>query len=115
MNILFLSRWYPFPTNNGSKLRVFHLLRALAAQHSVTLLSFREQQEVVDTAAPEIRSLCREIHTVPWPQFNPTSGTSIAGLFNPKPRSVLDSYSPEMAEKIQQLIAQNQFDVIIAS
>lgn len=115
MNILFLSRWYPFPTNNGSKLRVFHLLRALAAQHSVTLLSFREQQEVVDTAAPEIRSLCREIHTVPWPKFNPTSGTSIAGLFNPKPRSVLDSYSPEMAEKIQQLIAQNQFDVIIAS
>lgn len=115
MNILFLSRWYPFPTNNGSKLRVFHLLRALAAQHSVTLLSFREQQEVVDTAAPEIRSLCREIHTVPWPKFNPTSGTSIAGLFNPKPRSVLDSHSPEMAEKIQQLIAQNQFDVIIAS
>lgn len=115
MNILFLSRWYPFPTNNGSKLRVFHLLRALAATHTVTLLSFREQQEVVDTDAPEIRSLCREIHTVPWPKFNPTSGTSIAGLFNSKPRSVLDSHSPEMAEKIQQLIAQNQFDVIIAS
>jgi glycosyltransferase involved in cell wall biosynthesis len=28
---------------------------------------------------------------------------------------VLDSHSPEMAEKIQQLIAENQFDVIIAS
>lgn len=115
MNILFLSRWYPFPPNNGSKLRVFHLLRALAAQHTITLLSFREAQEDVDREAPEIRSLCREIHTVPWPKFNPASGTSILGLLNPKPRSVLDSHSPEMAAKIQQLIAQNQFDVIIAS
>ena len=115
MNILFLSRWYPFPPNNGSKLRVFHLLRALAAQHTVTLLSFREQEEVVDIEAPEIQSLCREIHTVPWPKFNPTSGTSLAGLFNPKPRSVLDSHSPQMAAKIQQLIAENQFDLIIAS
>ena len=115
MNILFLSRWYPYPTNNGSKLRVFHLLRALAVQHTVFLLSFREAEEVVATDAPEIRALCQEIHTVPWPKYNPSSGTSIAGLLNPKPRSVLDSHSPEMANKIQELVAKNQFDVIIAS
>lgn len=115
MNILFLSRWYPFPPNNGSKLRVFHLLRALAAEHTVTLLSFREAQEVVDTDAPEIRAVCPQIHTVPWPQFNPTSGTSIVGLLNPKPRSVLDSHSPEMAAKIHELIAENQYDVVVAS
>ena len=115
MNILFLSRWYPFPPNNGSKLRVFHLLRALAGQHDLTLLSFRESQETVDADAPEIRSICREIYTVPWPKFNPISGTAIMGLLNPKPRSVLDSHSPEMAAKIQQLVAENQFDVVIAS
>ena len=115
MNILFLSRWYPYPTNNGSKLRVFHLLRALAAEHTVTLLSFREAGETVDTDAPEIQELCQEIHTVAWPKFNPNSGTSIAGLLNPKPRSVLDSHSPEMANKIQALVRKNQFDVIIAS
>jgi glycosyltransferase involved in cell wall biosynthesis len=115
MNILFLSRWYPFPPNNGSKLRVYHLLRGLAAQHKITLLSFREAQETAATDAPEIRALCQEIQTVPWPKFNPNSGTSIVGLLNPKPRSVLDSYSPEMAAKIEQLIAENAFDLIIAS
>ncbi len=115
MNILFLSRWYPFPANNGSKLRVFHLLRGLAAQHRVTLLSFHETQETAAVDAPEIRTLCPEIHTVPWPKFNPSSGTSIMGLLNPKPRSVLDSYSPQMAAKIQQLIAKNKYDLIIAS
>ena len=115
MNILFLSRWYPFPPNNGSKLRVFHLLRALAEQHSITLLSFREADETVDSNSSVSGSPCSQIYTVPWPKFNPTSGTSIAGLFNLKPRSVLDSHSPEMAAKIQQLIAENQFDIVIAS
>ena len=37
MNILFLSTWFPYPPDNGSKLRVYHLLRALAQAHEVTL------------------------------------------------------------------------------
>jgi glycosyltransferase involved in cell wall biosynthesis len=41
--ILFLSRWFPYPPSNGSKLRIFNLLRGLAeAGHSVRLLSFVE-------------------------------------------------------------------------
>lgn len=35
MRILFLSAWYPYPPDNGSKIRVYHLLRALAARHEV--------------------------------------------------------------------------------
>jgi len=31
MNILFLSTWFPYPPDNGSKTRVYHLLRALTA------------------------------------------------------------------------------------
>lgn len=41
MNILFLSTWYPYPPDNGSKLRALYLLRSLAAQHDVTALAFR--------------------------------------------------------------------------
>ena len=40
MRILFLSLWYPYPTNNGSKIRIFNLLRGLAenlARQSVTI------------------------------------------------------------------------------
>lgn len=40
MRILYLSAWRPFPTNNGSKLRVAHLLRTLAERHEVSLLTF---------------------------------------------------------------------------
>lgn len=40
MRILFLSTWFPYPPDNGSKIRVYHLLSALARSHQVTLVSF---------------------------------------------------------------------------
>jgi len=40
MNILFLSTWFPYPPDNGSKLRALYLLRSLAAQHEVTAVAF---------------------------------------------------------------------------
>jgi glycosyltransferase involved in cell wall biosynthesis len=42
MNILFLSTWYPFPPNNGSKIRAFYLLRALARSHRVAVVAFSD-------------------------------------------------------------------------
>lgn len=41
MNILFLSTWHPYPPDNGSKLRAYYLLQALAAQHDVSAVAFR--------------------------------------------------------------------------
>ena len=40
MKILFLSTWFPYPPDNGSKLRAHYLLRALAARHDVRALAF---------------------------------------------------------------------------
>jgi len=39
MNILFLSTWFPYPPDNGSKTRVYHLLRALASAAGRNLLT----------------------------------------------------------------------------
>ena len=55
MRILFLATWYPHPSDNGSKLRAYHLLRSLAERHRVTLLSF-----AFDTARPEEAGPLRE-------------------------------------------------------
>jgi glycosyltransferase involved in cell wall biosynthesis len=41
MKILFLSTWFPYPPDNGSKLRAYYLADALAAQHEVTVVAFR--------------------------------------------------------------------------
>jgi glycosyltransferase involved in cell wall biosynthesis len=40
MRILALSTWFPFPPDNGSKIRAYYLLQALARRHEVTLIAF---------------------------------------------------------------------------
>lgn len=114
MKILFLSRWFPYPANNGSKLRIYNLLRGLGQHHDVTLLSFADQPEV-SLEAPEIRSICREVHVVPWREFNPHSWRARLAFLSLKPRSVVDTFSPEMAQKIIGLLSGQTFDLIIAS
>jgi glycosyltransferase involved in cell wall biosynthesis len=114
MRILFLSSWFPWPTNNGSKLRIYHLLRGLAARHEVTLLSFADQPDV-DPEAPELRSICREVHIVPWKPYNPHGVRAWAGLFSMTPRSIVDTFSPEMARQIRRTVTAQAFDLVIAS
>jgi len=114
MNILFLSRWFPYPTNNGSKLRIYNLLRGLAQHHDVTLLSFADQPDA-NPDAPEIQSLCSDIHIIPWKEFAPNSPRALSGFFSLTPRSLIDTFSLEMASKIKQLISEQEFDLVIAS
>ena len=64
MKILFLSRWFPYPMNNGSKIRIYNLLRGVSQHHEVTLLGFADQPGV-SPEAPELRSVCSKVQVVP--------------------------------------------------
>ena len=114
MRILFLSRWFPYPPNNGSKLRICNLLRGLAQQHEVTLLSFADQTDV-GSPIPELQSPCQEVQVVPWKPFNPTSPRAHLGFFSSAPRSVIDTFSLEMAQRIDQTLLAKDYDLVIAS
>ncbi|HEX9074329.1 MAG TPA: glycosyltransferase [Anaerolineae bacterium] len=112
--ILFLSRWFPYPTDNGSKLRVYNLLRGLAAQHEVTLLSFADER-TAQVDAPQIKSLCRQVRVVPWKPFDAKSLRSRLAFFSPNPRSVVDTFSPEMRRLVRQVLSTDHYDGVIAS
>lgn len=114
MNILFLSQWFPYPANNGSKLRIFNLLRILAAHHDVTLLAFADQPDV-DPTAPELAALCDDVQVVAWRPFNPQSRRARLGFLSAVPRSVIDTHSPEMQQAIERCLARADFDVVVAS
>ena len=114
MKILFLSRWYPFPPNNGSKLRIYNLLDGLARQHEVSLLSFAAEAEI----SPQMEkpaSPFQEIRVVPWKPFDPNSRQSRAGFFSTTPRAYLDTFSQELAGNITEMLSANNFDLVIAS
>ena len=114
MRILFLSRWFPFPITNGSKLRVINLLRALAKQHKVTLLSFVDDPNA-QLDHPEIRSLCSDLYTIPWREFDRNSRRSRLGFFSWAPRFLTDTYSDQMAGLVRRLLAEKRYDLIVAS
>jgi glycosyltransferase involved in cell wall biosynthesis len=114
MKILFLSRWFPYPTNNGSKLRIYNLLRGLSKHHAVTLLSFADQPDV-SPEAPEVRSICTEVQVIPWREFDPNSARAKLGFLSLKPRSIIDTFSPEMAQAITNALNKQKYDLVIAS
>lgn len=113
MNILFLSSWFPYPANNGSRLRVSALLHGLAQRHDVTLISFGDEHDLAN--APRLRQVCRAIHVVPQRVYNPASARAVLSLVSPTPRSIMDTYVPEMAERIRRELAQRRYDLVIAS
>jgi glycosyltransferase involved in cell wall biosynthesis len=113
MKILFLSPWFPFPPENGSKIRSYNLIKTLSKRHDVRLISFTRARENVDLEGLE--GICRLEAAIPWREFNPKSWKSLAGFFSPTPRSVIDTYNPQMANQLQRSIKHERPDLIVAS
>ncbi len=112
MRILFLSTWFPYPPDNGSKIRVYHLLRALSAKHQVSLVSL-----AFDTARPAEADILRQwgidVRAV---QRNPFKRSPMSGalrFFSPDP--IVTRPLPEMTQAVRQAAGSARFDVIIAS
>lgn len=112
--VLFLSRWFPFPADNGSKIRVHNLLGGLSRHYDVTLLSFTEEgpESAINNFT---HPFCEHIRTVHWRGFQPGSPRAIAGYLSFKPRSIIDTYSADMARLIEETLQKRSFDLVIAS
>jgi glycosyltransferase involved in cell wall biosynthesis len=112
MRLFLLSAWFPYPPDNGSKIRVYHLLRALGRRHQVTLVSF-----AFDTARPEQASaalpFCHKVYSVRRSPFQRSSFVLAARYLSFAPvvtRPVL-----EVQRLVEHVSARNSFDVVVAS
>jgi glycosyltransferase involved in cell wall biosynthesis len=116
MRILFLSRWFPSPADNGSKLRISNLIRQLAVEHDVVLVSFRSPDQVVDLEAEHASaSDCSAVYTAPYPGFHPTGVKALLGLFASQPRSLVAAHSSELADLAARALRQHRCDLVVAS
>ena len=112
MNILFLSTWFPYPPDNGSKIRVYHLLRALEQRHALTLLSFAFDTARPDQAAPHT-ICCDEIEVVRCNPFERGCVARALRFLSPSP--IVNAPVPEMQGLVSTALKQVDFDVVIAS
>ena len=98
MRILFLSNWFPFPPDNGSKIRIFNLINGLARQNEVTLISFTDPE--VSQADNHMEDICEAVYSIPKKEYDARSVSAILGFFDRKPRVLVDRFSPEMNDRI---------------
>jgi glycosyltransferase involved in cell wall biosynthesis len=117
VKILFVSSWFPYPPINGAKIRIYNLIRELSKQHEIVLLSFTRtfSMEEAQKNVPHLEEFCRTVKVVPFRAFRPNVSNAIQGLFSSLPRSVIQSYSQEMADLIQETVRLEPFDALVAS
>ena len=114
MHILFLSRWFPFPVDNGSKIRIYNLLRGLAQHHKVSLISFYEPA-VSEPDVTAMRQFCQDVRLIPWKAYRQDSWRARLGYFSKTPRAYVDTYSPAMEQSIADALSSTKIDLVIAS
>jgi sugar transferase (PEP-CTERM/EpsH1 system associated) len=114
MKILFLSTWFPFPPNQGSKTRALHLLKALAARHEVGLVSFEDIPLRPEWRA-EIEKLCPIVEVVEERPFARPRLRATIGLLSLEPSAVRAGYSKEMSARVQAVARSWKPDVVVAT
>jgi glycosyltransferase involved in cell wall biosynthesis len=85
-----ISTWCPYPTVNGSTLRAYHLLRALATRHDIDLVTFAAPTPPDPAAIAHLRSFCRQVTLVPRSPFAPLRASRL-GLLSGTPRSLVET------------------------
>lgn len=110
--VLFLSTWYPYPPDNGSRLRVYHLLRALSSKHRVSLMSFAFDN-AMQTTAHILHDWCDVIASVDANPFVTNRASDLRTFFSQRP--VASRPVPAMSHLVGQALNLHKYDSVIAS
>ncbi len=116
MNILWLKTELLHPIDKGGKIRTYHMLRELKAEHHVTYLAIDD-----GTAAPDAEmqaaEYCHDLISIPHRQkekFTPGFYFDLAfNLISPLPYAVKKYSSTKMREAIETVVRQRKFDVVV--
>lgn len=109
--ILYLVHRLPYPPNKGDKLRSFHLLQHLAAQHQVWLGSFVDDPQ--DWAhLPVLQGLCREVHVA---GLNPRRAklASLSGLLSGEALSLPYYRDASLRRWVSAQASAQRFDAVV--
>jgi glycosyltransferase involved in cell wall biosynthesis len=113
MKILFLSTWFPYPPNQGSKIRAYYLLKHLAEAHEVALVTY-EDVDLEPAWVEHIRQLCSRLEIVQRKPFAASKGKTWLGWLSPLPSAVVAIHSPEMADRVRQVAESWKPDCVVA-
>jgi glycosyltransferase involved in cell wall biosynthesis len=120
MRILFLSDFCPWPLDNGYRLRIFHLIDALASRHDVTLASV-VPDSTTGAFAPAAKCTrfvplsdgdCAFRGTDRFERWAPLSQRVETLLTSSQPNVVARWRSPRILQTLKELAAGTPFDLV---
>ncbi|MBW7881786.1 MAG: glycosyltransferase [Caldilineaceae bacterium] len=110
MNILLLTPQLPFPPRQGTTIRNFSLIKALAARHTIDLITFLAPGEELGPDNP-LHQLCREIACVAQPA-RPTIRRARDLITTVTPDMGLRLESPAMHTQVQAWAGERHYDIV---
>lgn len=113
MRILFLSTWFPYPLSQGSKIRAYYLLRALAAHHDVQLVSFADAP-VEPAWLTHVAQFCQHVDVLERTPFAYDRVRRLLGYVSLTPSRVVAGYSSAMNARVQQSAAKYNTERVVA-
>lgn len=107
MQILFLAPHLPYPPYSGSRIRMFEMIKHFQRKHSVTIVSFVENDSERRLAEVELSKYCTSLHLV-------ERKSELSRNYEPRPRRVVHCSSAAMYRLVRDINYANNFDVVIA-
>jgi polysaccharide biosynthesis protein PslH len=114
MKILFISRWFPYPPDNGSKKRIFNLIKILSEKHKVDLISFTSEP-VTEERVQGLKPYCHSVQSILFKDYNPRSFRARLGYLSTRPRFIYDTYRKGFRETVQAACRKTSYDLVVAS
>ena len=112
MRILFLCLRCPYPPQRGDRIRSYNFIKQLSKRHDITLVFFAESESDIE-AVKHLQPFCERVE---WVKFSPSFASINTAIhcLSRIPLQVHYWYSPQMQRKINQLLAEENFQLIHA-
>lgn len=99
----------PYPPHQGTNIRNYNLLRHLADEYTIHLLTFYEGPK--PSIPGPLREICEIVEAVPNPSHSMPKRL-LRLISSPLPDVIYRKSSPLLLERLRELLAQNRYDLV---
>lgn len=111
---MIVAQRFPYPLDKGDRLTIFHLVKFLSQRHSITLVTFTDDDPVHDPAWNQhLNPYCDRIETLPMKKWRKYLNC-VTGAFDKVPLQVHYSHDPAMAKLVDHLVDVVKPDLLYA-
>jgi glycosyltransferase involved in cell wall biosynthesis len=109
-----LTQVLPYPLNTGARVRQYYVLRHLARQHQVTLVSFVRGDDRPESVA-HLKTVCHAVHTVPMVRSRwRDARAALQGVLTRLPIVIARDEMASMQQTLARLMASESLDIVHA-